>query len=540
MTGTEIIQQRNRFMAFSFASADLLLEVQNDGNIGFALGAATPFTKSEASDLVGRQVADLVAVKDAKLMQHLIASISAGQRFGPMTVRSAGDTARDVMVSGCRFPGYEEVLCLTFSIEARSGPATVVAERDSHTGLIEAGDFEGVAKEALQSARKGSQDIKLSLFSFEGQEDFASRVDGDVAEEFLAQTGAILRSAAFADAAGRQGDGKYAILHANDVEVNTITDRLRQASIELDPKREGIRIEGGSIEIEPEMSAKDAAAALVFAVNQFASDDNGLLRAEGLTTSVETLMKETGARMSRFREAITQGKLSFLKQPIVDLQSKQTHHYEVLVRFEENKSPYEMIRFAEGTGLIMELDDIILKQAISYLSGSEADSNTSLAINVSGRSLSSPTFTSNLFRAMSGVTFARSKLMLEITESAIIEDLTQANQIIQKVRKLGHMVCLDDFGAGAASFQYLRALTVDFIKIDGAYVRTALKRGREATLLKGIASLARDLDTRTIAESIETKEQSAMLLDLGIDQGQGYLFGRPAPLNFSRQDGYAA
>lgn len=531
---TDPIEPRNRFFAFAFTNADLLLEVQLNGEIGFALGAATPFIAGDVSDLLGRKITDLIAPCDKKLVQHLIETLKTGQKFGPQSVASVGHSdVRDVFLSGCRFADNAHVICLTFSFGARCGPATVMADRDKHTGLIEVGDFDRVAKEALHNARQSGKDIKLSLFSFEGQERFAARVESHVAAAFLSQTGAILRSAAFADAAGRQSDGKFAILHDYDVKVEHITDQLRKASIALDPEKRGIKVEGGSIEIGAQMTAEDAAGALVFAVNQFASDDRGQLRSAGISTSVEMLMKETGSRMKRFRTALSQGQLSFLKQPIVDLKTGENHHFEVLVRFQENKSPFEMIRFAEETGLIMELDDLILKRAIAYLSEAGPQSKTSLAVNISGRSLSSPAFTAKLYEAMSQVTFPRANLMLEITESSIIENLTEANRIIQKIRKLEHLVCLDDFGAGAASFQYLRALTVDFIKIDGAYVRTALKRSKEAILLKGIARLARDLDIRTIAESIETKEQSAMLLDLGVDQGQGYLFGSPAPLHFN-------
>ncbi len=533
--------QQNRFLAFAFASADLLLEVSHEGTIVFALGAVHPLSVEDVECLNGSRLTDLIASRDKELVRHLLETVDVGQRFGPLNIKaSAGDDADQVMISGCRFPGHEDVVCFTFSYDMCSGPAVVKAERDGHTGLVEAEGFDDVALEALQSARKVGKDIKLSLFSFEGQEEFASRVKSDVAEEFLSQTGAVLRAASFADAAGLQGDGKYAILHASDTKIETITDRLHNISKNLDPEKEGIRIESGSIEIEAEMSARDAAGALSFAIKQFACGDDSEIIVDGFSSSLETLMKKTGARMSRFRSALAQKKLSFMQQPIVDLKTKVLHHYEVLVRFEENKSPFEMIRFAEETGLVMELDDMILKQAIRYLSHTDTDEQVSLAVNVSGRSLSSPKFITNLYRAMAEVNFPRSNLMLEITESSIIEDLEQANLVIQKIRKLGHKVCLDDFGAGAASFQYLRSLVVDYIKIDGAYVRTALKRRREAMLLKAIAGLAGDLEIGTIAESIETKDQCEMLLGLGIDQGQGFLFGRPTPLQIPQQDGQAA
>jgi len=534
-------EQRNRFLAFAFAGADLLLEVDRQGMITFALGAAHPMAIDDASNLLNRSLLSLIADCDAGLVRYLLDSLETGKRFGPLRISCVTeDGTEQIMLNGCRFPGQEDVICITLSYGDRNGSAIATAARDHHTGLIEAQNFEDAALEAIQSAKKAGQEIKLSLFSLEGQEAFASRVDGDVAEAFLEQTGAILRAKSYADTAGLQGDGKYAILHAADVEPGTITDQLQQASLSLDPKKEGIRVESGSIEIKSDMSAKDAASALSFAVKQFSQDDTGIIRKEGLSRSLEILMKETGAKMSSFRSALTSDKLRFMQQPIVDLQTKALHHYEVLVRFEENQSPFQMIRFAEDTGLIMELDDIILKQAIAHLSHEDADPSLKLAVNVSGRSLSSPKFISNLYKSMTKLNFQRSKLMLEITESSIIEDLDQADRVIQKIRKLGHQVCLDDFGAGAASFQYLRALTVDFIKIDGAYIRTALKRKREAMLLKAMAGLARDLGIGTIAESIETEDQSTMLQNLGIDQGQGYLFGRPAALHFLQNNGQAA
>ncbi len=531
----------SRYLAFAFSHADLLLEIDQACTITFALGAGHPLSFEDAAAMTGTCLLDLLAPCDVQLVKYLAANTEQGQRFGPIQVSGkAQQGPRPMMLSGCRFPDRAGVLSLTVSFTASTGPALVTAQRDAHTGLVERQDFEDIAVEALRAARKTGQAIKLSLFSISGQEAFASRVDSDVAEAFLAQVGAILRAESFGDAAGVQGDGKYAILHDQNASLDAISERIADASRSLDPSDEGISVQGGSLDIEPHMNARDAASALVFAINQFAADETGTFKPDNLSGSLETLMKETGAKMAQFRAAIAQRKLGFMIQPIVDLKTKAVHHHEMLVRFDKGKSPFEMIRFAEETGLVMELDGIILKKAITYLTDMDPEQGTSLAINVSGRSLSSMKFMANLYSALTKITFPRSRLMLEITESSIIEDLQKANALIQKIRKLGHHVCLDDFGAGAASFQYLRALSVDYIKIDGAYIRTALKQKREALMLKAIASLARDLSIRTIAESIETRAQSKMLLDLGIDQGQGYLFGRPQVLEEPCANGKAA
>src|SRR5262249_3601947 len=137
-------------------------------------------------------------------------------------------------------------------------------------------------------------------------------------------------------------------------------------------------------------------------------------------------------------------------------------------------------------------------------------------------------FLNTLFDLLEG-TDMEERLLFEITESTRMRDLAVANDAIQRLRSRGYQVGLDDFGAGAASFPYLQALTVDFVKIDGAYVRGVLTDPRNALILKSMCTLCRDMGIYTIAEMVETRAQLERLREVGVDCGQGYLFGRPAP-----------
>ena len=121
----------------------------------------------------------------------------------------------------------------------------------------------------------------------------------------------------------------------------------------------------------------------------------------------------------------------------------------------------------------------------------------------------------------------REELMFEVTESAKITDLDATNTVIQSIRGLGHHVCLDDFGAGAAAFQYLRALQVDYVKIDGIYVREALTKPNAPAFLRAMASLCKELGIETVGEFVETDEIAKFLVQVGVQFGQGYLFGKP-------------
>ncbi len=124
----------------------------------------------------------------------------------------------------------------------------------------------------------------------------------------------------------------------------------------------------------------------------------------------------------------------------------------------------------------------------------------------------------------------RRQLLFELTETQVVQDLAAANGALQALRKAGHAICLDDFGAGAASLDYIRRLDVDFVKIDGRYIQSLAARGRDATILKHIVGLCRDLDVATIGEMVETVEAARLARSIGVGFGQGWHFGKPGPL----------
>ena len=123
----------------------------------------------------------------------------------------------------------------------------------------------------------------------------------------------------------------------------------------------------------------------------------------------------------------------------------------------------------------------------------------------------------------------RPNVILEITESATLADLDAASRIVAEIRGDGHAVCLDDFGAGASSFPYLQALHIDYVKIDGAYVRRAMGERRDRQILEGMIWLCRRLGVKTVAEMVETEAQANALQGLGVELGQGWLYGKPGP-----------
>ncbi|MDP6690368.1 MAG: EAL domain-containing protein, partial [Alphaproteobacteria bacterium] len=155
------------------------------------------------------------------------------------------------------------------------------------------------------------------------------------------------------------------------------------------------------------------------------------------------------------------------------------------------------------------------------------DRELSVAVNVSGRSLENPAFLEKLIQLLGHFSPPRRWLQFEVTESSTIHDLETTGKFLNSLRKLGHMVCLDDFGSGSAAFQYLRALEVDCVKIDGIYVKEAQDSARGRAFLRTIATLCKDLEIDTVGEMVELEASADFLIDIGVRYGQGYLFGRP-------------
>jgi EAL domain-containing protein (putative c-di-GMP-specific phosphodiesterase class I) len=151
------------------------------------------------------------------------------------------------------------------------------------------------------------------------------------------------------------------------------------------------------------------------------------------------------------------------------------------------------------------------------------------AVNVSGKSIENGVFAQCLISLLDENRAIASRLAFEITESAQLKDLPAVNKTIQEVRSRGFQCGLDDFGAGSASFQYLQALAVDFVKIDGAYIKRLGQSPKDDALVKGLVRLCDDLGVGTIAEMVETKDQVDRLRAMGVRYAQGWHFGKPAP-----------
>jgi len=279
--------------------------------------------------------------------------------------------------------------------------------------------------------------------------------------------------------------------------------------------------------------------AVAYALNRMQRKAQNDVTAARLSASLPHLIHETLKSVRAFREIVENGSFAVALQPIVHLHSQEMHHFEALARFNIGNSPLavdQIIHFAEGTGLITEFDLAMCSKVLDHLRDAAHNIPYPVAVNLSGHSLEQASFLPALAELLDQYDIAPSRVLFEVTETSRIRGLTDVNNGLQILRERGHEICLDDFGAGAANFEYLSALDVDIIKFDGGAMRTALANPKGRAFLKATALLCHDLGIHTIAEMIHDQASYELVRDLGIDYGQGYHLG--PPITIGSNDGY--
>ncbi|WP_419903407.1 EAL domain-containing protein [Kiloniella sp.] len=372
---------------------------------------------------------------------------------------------------------------------------------------------------------------KLTFIELENYDEFAKKLKRETQQELSETINSYLRaSSSEANSAASFGNGKYGIIGRPDLDLEKLSDEISRQVKAADPSGVGLKVEKASIALaDSGISGGNAAQALSFMIQQFAQDQNQTFSLEELAHSLPEILARIQKTAHRIKSVIDGAEFMMVFQPIVDIKTRGIHHYEVLARINgETGSPQDFIKSAEDLNLIKGFDLALCRKAINWLEDNPSKKhNRSIAVNLSAASIGDKEFLSQLVPMLAPLKNTPDSLLFEITESTKIPDPVLANKAIQSLRKLGHKVCLDDFGVGEASLQYLRQFQVDILKIDGSYVREALGDETSAHILKAIADLCKKLKIHTVAEMVEDEETTQLLIDCNVDLGQGYYFGRP-------------
>lgn len=524
---------RDRFIAFSFAAADVVFEVDTWGKIQFAGGATNWLLHQPEDELIGQSILSKVDADQRSLLKAVMNQCRILGRANATVIRF-GDPEkrfRTGTVYGTFLPKYPDSVFLSI----QSGRPRVIAadmsdaSKDKDTGLLDADSFAKLATDLAVSQPEACANLFMTLMELDGFESTREAMDDESERDFVENIVAYLQALSVDGTfAGRLEDDKFGLIHEGNLDKEAVIKGLKEQ-----PGAENLEVEAVDLPIDSHgMSEKDIARALAYTIKEFA-EDNEEFTLTSLAGAYTNMLSETKDKLQKFQKTVVNGEFDIHLQPIVDLQTGQVHHYEALSRLHElgpEASPFQFITFAEDVGVIGDFDLAVCRKAITQVQHANQHSGKlSVAINVSGRSLKSDIFVDELMQLLLSCSEIRKQLMFELTESSQIKNLERTNAILKKLRQMGHAVCLDDFGAGAAGYQYLRQLETDYVKIDGVYVHEAEDSQSGRAFLKSMSRLCQDLEIATIGECVETNGQAELLKEIGVQFAQGFLFGRPEP-----------
>jgi diguanylate cyclase (GGDEF)-like protein/PAS domain S-box-containing protein len=416
------------------------------------------------------------------------------------------------------------------------------ASHDILTGLVNRREFESRLERALKSARAREASFALCHIDLDQFKIINDNCGHSAGDALLGQVGALLKSKIrWLDTVSRLGGDEFGVL----LESCSLDEAIRNA----EALREAIsnykfvweertfRL-GASIGVVPISPENEDVAAVLSAADSAcaAAKESGRNRVYSFQENDIDLMRRRREMQwaARINNALEDGRFEIFRQAIQPLQQPATGlHYELLLRMRDETgkivAPDQFIAAAERYGLTPSIDRWMIEHALRWLV-SEADEREKLAmcsINLSGQSLGDDKFLPFVIDHFHRSGIDASKICFEITETAAIASFSQANRFIHALKELGCRFALDDFGTGLSSFGYLKHFPVDFLKIDGSFVKEILHDPIDREMVRSINEIGHLTGKQTIAEFAENAEIIEMLRGLGVDYAQGYGIATP-------------
>ncbi|MGD2118961.1 MAG: EAL domain-containing protein, partial [Chromatiales bacterium] len=421
------------------------------------------------------------------------------------------------------------------------------ATHDSLTGLMNRSAFESRVVEVINNAKLEDSNhvlCYLDLDQFKLVNDTCGHVAGD---ELLRQLSELLSAQMHrGDIIARLGGDEFGVLlYSCPLEKGVeISERIREVIHEFRfPWNDRIFAVGVSIGIvnisrETEdlsqlLSLADAAC--------YAAKDNGRNRVHVYEPDDIEIVQQRGQMqwVSRIRDALDKDRLRLYFQTIVPVNAADAPggHYEIFVRMLDDDNsvipPGAFIPAAERFDLMPEIDLWVIKNALAWLGDycrRYPERMDTCALNLSGPSLSDERFMNSIRQYFTDYQVPPEVVCFEITETAAVANLKIATQFINEFKSLGCEFALDDFGSGLSSFGYLKNLPVDYLKIDGAFIKDLDKNSVDFAMVESINSIGHVMGLKTIAEFVESETILEKLAQIGVDYAQGYHISQPRPL----------
>ncbi len=417
-----------------------------------------------------------------------------------------------------------------------------LAEHDSLTGLFNRRRFQQEIESLMASSRRlgpGAALLVLDLDQFKLINDTSGHHAGDALLKVVADV--LTHKLRDADMVARLGGDEFALLvrEADAERGNAVADQIVQllADIEFPVRDRQHRVSASiGIALLPEHAdtAGDLLACADLAMYQAKEGGRGRAHLFDATDQARERMQRSVYWKSKVEQALAEDRFVLYFQPILNVASGIVTHFEVLLRMKDDQggviSPGDFIEAAERSGLIHQVDRMVLGRALAHMAAiQKRGRRVTLSVNLSAHALGDRDLLAYLRRGLERFEVDAGSFIFEITETAAVADFAAARELMLGIRALGCHFALDDFGVGFSSFYYLKQLPIDYVKIDGSFIQNLAENPDDQILVRALTQVAEGFGKITIAEFVENAETLALVRDFGVQYAQGYYTGRPQP-----------
>ena len=544
-----------KFRALLESAPDAMVIVDSRGHIALINAQTEKLFGWPREELIGQSVGELIPESArARHRQH---------QKGFMKDASTRTMGRNLELRGRRKDGTEFPVEISLSpLETDQGVMVMsairdvterkeaeaqlrhLAEHDVLTGLLNRRCFEDqFEREVALAARYGTPGALL-LIDIDSLKDVNDTLGHTCGDDLLRRVATLLETRLrTTDIIARLGGDEFAVLLPH----TTIEQATEVAGELLKTIRQGVMVVGSrrvNVSCSAGLTGYGEAALhddvmLEADVALYSAKDQGrdrlVVHQPGTVEVVERQVRASWTQ--RLREVLDADALVPYQQPILDTGLGYVTQYELLVRVMNEAGqpipPDMFLPTAERTGMIVQIDRFMVERALELIAASSTAAKhrgpLAFAVNLSARSLADPDLPRILARRVSASGIDPRLLVFEITETAAIANMEAARQFAAPLRALGCTFALDDFGAGFASFYHLKHLPLDWLKIDGDYIRDLPHSTTDQVIVRNVAEIGRSLGLRTTAEFVGDQQTLDMVTSYGVSHAQGYHIGRPVP-----------
>jgi len=554
---SELINQKERAQVTLHSIADAVITTNSQGNIDYMNPVAEKLTGWPIKDSIGKHFSEICEETDTvdnpslhAVVEQCLHSAHSSLGASNLRIRDRQGKISDIEHSVSPIKNNENQLLGVVVVfrdvsdtREMSRQMSWQATHDSLTGLVNRREFELQLQQLLDIARQENINnalLYIDLDQFKVVNDTCGHTAGD---ELLRQvTHIISDNTRQADTLARLGGDEFGILlRGCDASIaRNMAKKIVQAVQDFRFAWEGkffhIGASVGVVEITPQTEnintvMKEADIAC------YAAKDQGRNRIH-VYTKDDSFLEQRQVEMhwaTRVKHAIEKQDIILFAQEIISLEKGYTSHYEILSRMRQDDGTYilpdSFIPAAERYDVIVDIDKYVVENVFNRVRDKKIPEGTRLSINISGNSICDKNFMQFILDYASEIQLSTANICFEITETAAIANFTEALKFIEALHEAGFQFSLDDFGSGVSSFGYLKQLPVDYLKIDGFFVKDMVSDPIDAAMVSAINEIGHLMGIRTIAEFVESEEILQDLRKLGVNYAQGYHINRPQLLS---------